>query len=416
MAHDPLGIRDTPDTPARLPPTGVNPPSQTLPEVLAPGFMMVASTQSGVAAIVTHIPSTQVDPHSGLVTDSKTFSISLTPSTTSPPVLSNPTPASAATTASAKPSSVASSGLSTPKLAAVIVVPLVFFVILSAIAIVWYISWRRKRRAAKRRSDHSGLQPRPLLEKSHCVTDASWHHADRASSNPSPSRAKNAHRIVSVPTPTFSSFNFELSRPASVGPIPSSTRKSAQRPIPRNRRSATLSWGAPPPYASATPTAFSSTPLPRLDTPDMHGSPLIQTAQMVHIRPISVQQPRLERSNSRRPIHAAAAGSSSSLVPGNYQPPQHLNATATIQTPEPARFRQGSADSTAESLSFRSSLQGPFSYQPLASPALSAISRLSFDPTLWASETYGSDFAISPIDEQVDNQNEAERIRPHRIV
>ncbi|KAI4190151.1 MAG: hypothetical protein LQ346_004975 [Caloplaca aetnensis] len=415
MAHDLLGIRDTADTPARLPPTGVNPPSQTLPEVLAPGFMMVASTQSGVAAIVTHVPSTQSGLHSGLVTDSKTFTISLMPSTTSPPVSSNPTP-SAATTASATPSPVASSGLSTPKLAAVIVVPLVLLAILSPIAVVWYISWRRKRRAAKRRSDHSSLQPRPLLEKDHGVSDALWHHADPASSSPSPSRPKNAHRIVSVPTPTFSSFNFELSRPASIGPIPSSTRKSAQRPIPRNRRSATLSWGAPPPYASPTHTSFSSTSVPRLDTPDMPGSPLIQTAQMVHIRPISGQQPRLERSNSRRPVHAASARTSSSLLPANYQPPQHLNATTNVQAPEPARFRQGSADSTAESLSFRSSLQQPFSYQPLASPALSAISRLSFDPTLWASETYGSDFAISPIDDPVDNQHEAERIRPHQIV
>ncbi|KAL8918770.1 MAG: hypothetical protein Q9208_007167 [Pyrenodesmia sp. 3 TL-2023] len=377
--------------------------------------MMVASTESGKAAIVTHIPSTHLDPQSSLDVDSKTFTMSLTPSTTSAPVLSNQTPTPTATSSST-PTSIPSSDLSTPKLAAAIVVPLVFFAILSLFAIVWYISRRRKRRAAKRKSDRSSRQARPLLEKYEGVFDTSWQHLDRASSKVPPTKPKNAHRIVSVPTPTFSSFNFELSRPASIGPIPSSSTKPAQRPIPRNRRSATFSWGAPPPYASPTGTTFCSTPVPRLDTPNVPGSPLIGTAQMVHIRPVSGQQPRLERSNSRRSVHGAASRSNSSLMHTDPQQQQHLDAGSTLQPPEPARFRHGSADSTAESLHFRSSLQRPFSYQAPASPTLSAISGLSFDPTLWASETYGSDFAISPIDEQVGNLDEAERIRPHQTV
>lgn len=400
MADGLLGIRDTAESHAR------SVSRQTLPQVIAPGYVVV-STQSGKAAIVTAAPAIYRGPHSNLITDSATsFTIPLAP-TTSPSTSSATTQISSASSIPS-PTPIPLHGFSTAKLAAVIVVPLVLLAILSPIAIVWYISWRRKRRAAKRRSDRSSRQPRPLVEHDDGHSGTSRHRTDRASSRPRPSRPQKANRIVSVPTPTFSSFNFELSRPSSAAPIPSSTPQPGYRPIPRKQRSATFSWGSPPPYASPTHTKISSTPVPRLDTPDLPGSPRIETAQMVHVRPISRQHPQFERSSSRLPLHGPAR-SKISLAPSQCQ---SLQTITILQPPHPARTRQESADSAAESLHFRSSLQRPFSHQPLASPAMSEISGLSFDPTLWASTMYGSDSIISPI----EDQDETDQTRPHQIV
>ena len=410
MANGLLGIRDAPESPSRSPLASVGPPRQTLPDIIAPGLMVV-STMSGKAAIITAAPSLRQGSHASLITDSRTFTIPLLPSTLpTPPSAPTPTQSASATSTPTPPSS---HGLSTPKLAAVIVVPLVLLAILSPVVIVWYISWRRKRRAAKRRSDRSSGLPKPLLEHYHGISGHSQPRTDRASSSLPPSRPRKPHRIVSVPTPTFSSFDFELSRPASVGPFASSSPRPPLRPVPRNRRSATLSWGAPPPYASPTRTAFSSTPAPRLSTPDITGSPLLGTAQMVHIRPISGQQQRMERSKSRLGADSAATRSRVSISPSRYQQQQNSEASMMPQQPDPARTRQGSTDSTAESLHHRSTLTRPFSsFQPPASPALTDISGLSFDPTLWASTTYGRDSMISPIDDQDDR----EQIRPHQMV
>lgn len=405
MADGLLGVRDTVESSARSPAVQAGPPRQTLPLIIAPGYMVI-STQSGKAAIVTAAPSMHRSLQPSIVTDTRIFTTPLTPTTL-------PSSSSASTTTqsanpSSSPSTAPSHGLSTAKLAAVVVVPLVLLAILSPIAIVWYISWRRKRRTVKRQSDRSSHQ-KPLLTQYPGVSVTPQHHLNRASSKPPASRPKNAKRIVSVPTPTFSSFNFELSRPASIH---TSNPQPARRLVPRNRRSATLSWGAPPPYASPTQTFFSSTPVPRLDTPDITGSPLVETAQMVHIRPVSSQPPRLERINSRLPTHGPAAMSATPLTSPGRHPVQNQDVSSMLQPPNAAHTRQGSADSTAESLQFRSSLQRPFSFQPPASPAPSDISGLSFDPTLWASMTYGRDSMISPI----DDQDEAEQTKPHHIV
>ncbi|KAL8714729.1 MAG: hypothetical protein Q9225_006501 [Loekoesia sp. 1 TL-2023] len=410
MADGLLDIRDAVESPSRPPPLQVGPPRQTLPEIIAPGLMVV-STQSGKAAIVTAAPSIHRGSHSSLITDTRTFTIPLLPTTLPSTSSASTQPQSA--TASATPVSTRSQGLSTTRLAAAIVVPLVLLAILSPIIIVWYISWRRKRRAARRRSDRSSGPPRPLLEHYHGVSSTSRSRVPRGSSDVPPSRPKKPHRIVSVPTPTFSSFNLELSRPASDGPVASSSLRPPFRPIPKNRRSATFSWGAPPPYASPTRSAFTSTPIPRLDTPNITGSPLIGTAQMVHIRPISGQHHRPDRSNSRLAVDSVAGRSRTSLAPSHNQQQQNENASPIFRPPESARTRQGSTDSNAESLHHRSTLQRPFSsFQPLASPALTDISGLSFDPTLWASATYGRDSIISPI----DDQDETEQIRPHQLV
>ncbi|KAL8697600.1 MAG: hypothetical protein Q9201_007044 [Fulgogasparrea decipioides] len=391
--------------PSKSPGVDAGPPRQALPQIIAPGVMIV-STQSGKAAVVTVAPVPK-SVHSGLSTDARTFTISTT--------LASPTSASTqfqSSSSSATPVPAAPHKSSAPKLAAVIVVPLVLLAILSPIIIVWYISWRRKRRSAKRRSERLSGQS-PLIDRYHGTPRASRHRNERASSNPAPRRPKKPNRIVSVPTPTFSSFNCELSRPASVGPIRSSNERRVRRPIPKNRHSATFSWGAPPPYTAPTRTASSSSPAPRLDTPDFTGSPLIETAQMVHIRPVSGQPHGWRRSNNHLQIHSADARSNTFLAQWQQQQQQPSpDASSMLQVPDPGRSRQGSGDSTAESLHHRSTLQRPFSFQALASPALTDISGLSFDPTLWASTTYGRDSIISPL----DDQHETEQTRPHQIV
>ncbi|KAI4092502.1 MAG: hypothetical protein L6R37_007560 [Teloschistes peruensis] len=411
MADSPLGIRDLAESPSKSPDLNAGPPRQDLPETVTPGYIVV-STQSGRLAVVTAVPSPRTQGvHSSLLVDTKTFTTSLAPTTTPSPVAASTQPQtpSSSATAPAAPSH----GLSTAKLAAVIVVPLVLLAILSPILIVWYISRRRKRRLSKRHSDRLSGQ-RPLIRQDDWIRGASVRRNEQARSTPAPRKAKRPHRIISVPTPTFSSFNFELSRPASVGPVQSSTLSSTRRPIAKNRRSATFSWGAPPPYASQSGTTTSSTPVPRLDTPDFCGSPLLETAQMVHIRPISGQPQRRMGSSSNLPDQSAAGHSNTSLAPWQHHDPLPNRSSATyLQAPDPNRTRQGSGDSNAESLHHRSTLTRPFSsFQPLASPALTDISGLSFDPTLWASATYGMDSTVSPI----DDQDQTEQARPHQIV
>ncbi|KAL8925381.1 MAG: hypothetical protein Q9172_002261 [Xanthocarpia lactea] len=360
------------------------PQRQALPDfIISPGVMVV-STQSGTKAIFTTAPTHFTGVHSILFTDPQTFTTPLAP-TTFPST--GPVP-SQAVSASSTPSvpSAPSHRLSTGELAAVIVVPLVLLAILSPILTILYINWRRKRRIAKRRSDRS---TKSLIEQYHEAPRTSRHYNKRAAIVPPTRKSRKPYRIVSVPTPTFSSFNFELSRPASVDPT--------HRAIPRDRRSATLSWGAPPPYTSAIREAHCPSPSPRIDTPSVSGSPLVEAAQMVHLRPFSGQRPGLHRSTSRP---STAAEPSTSLARGTM-----------LQPPDTTWTREGSADSAADSLQHRSTLQRPFTFHGLPSPTFSDVSGLSFDPTLWASTTYGRDSIISPI----DDEGETERIRSHRV-
>lgn len=404
MADGLLGLRDVAGPPARLPPVPARPPRQTLPLIQPSGYMVV-STESGKAAVVTAAPSIHREPQPGLIVDSNTFITPPTPTILSS-TLSASTPIQAAS-ASLMPTSTPSRGLSKGKLAAAIVVPVVLLAFLTPIAIVWWISRRRKQRAAKRRSDRSSRQRKPLLDYYGGSSNLSRSCSYRAASRIALSRPKLASRIVSVPPPTSSSFHFELSRPASAGPFSSSSPRSAHRPIPRYPRSATFPWGAPPPYTSPARTAFSSPSVARLDTPDISGLPLRGSAEMVHIRPIGEQ-----RSNSRMTAHGTPVRSRTSSTASYYQAQDNAQASMMLQPPDAARTRQKSVDSTAESLHFRSSLQRPFSFQPLASPALSDISGFSFDPTLWASTTYGCDFIVSPI----EDEDEERQVRPHGMI
>ncbi|KAL8964058.1 MAG: hypothetical protein Q9183_004738 [Haloplaca sp. 2 TL-2023] len=402
MVDGQVDIGDAAGPPPNSPTAAAASLGQEVTYIIAPGYMVV-STRSGQEAIVTATPPSG---YTGPLTNTfmlPTAAIEL-PSISPAPVQSS----------TASPSSIPtvtpSGGLSTAELAAAIVVPLVLLAILSPIIIVWCLGRRRRRRASKRTSGQKSL-----IEGHHGTQGTSRHRTDRLSSKPPQSRPKKPHRIVPLPTPTFSSFNFGFSRPASAGPLASPRQWSTKRPVALNRRSATFSWGAPPPYASPTRTNFSSTPIPRLNTPEFLGSPLLETAQMVHIRPVSGQQHRLTGSNTNSSSQGAAPRSHMSLPlsrPFSHDYHRDRTPSTMLQPPEAGRTRQGSAESTAESLHHRSTLQRPFSFQGLPSPTFSDVSGISFDPTLWASTTYGGDASISPIEED----ESSEQLRPHHIV
>ncbi|KAL8858117.1 MAG: hypothetical protein Q9178_005294 [Gyalolechia marmorata] len=393
-AGSPGADRGPPPGVDRGPPPGVErgPQRQALPDfIISPGVMVV-STQSGTKAIFTTAPTHFTGVHSILSTDPQTFTTPLTPTTlpSTGPVSSQVGSASSTPSVPSAPSR----PLSTGELVAVIVVPLVLLAILSPILTILYINWRRKRRNANRRSDRS---TKSLIEQYHEAPRTSRHYKKRAVTITPPRKSRKPYRIISVPTPTFSSFNFELSRPASVDPPQIVNEQPTNRAIPRDRRSATLSWGAPPPYTSPIREAHCPSPSPRIITPSVSGSPLIEAAQMVHLRPFSGQRPGLHGSTSRP---STAAEPSTSLARGTM-----------FQPPDTTWTRQGSADSAADSLQHRSTLQRPFTFHGLPSPTFSDVSGLSFDPTLWASTTYGRDSVISPI----DDEDETERRRPHRV-
>ncbi|KAL8841276.1 MAG: hypothetical protein Q9205_007002 [Flavoplaca limonia] len=391
--------------PAQSPGVDAGPRRQILPDLIISPGVMVISSESGTKAIVTAAPTHFTGVHTVLSTDPQPFTHPLpppTPPSTTPAPIQGP-PASSTPSVQAPPSH----QLSDAKLAAVIVVPLVLLVVLTPIIIIYYINWRRKRRLAKRRSDRSSL-----IEHYHGVPRTSRHHTKRAISNPPPSKSRKRHRIVSVPTPTFSSFNFEFSRPASVDPLRCPNGQTTSRAVPRGRRSATLSWGAPPPYTSptrdtyfSTPTPRLPTPLPRLDTPSFTSSPFLETAEMVHLPPISAQQPRLHRSSSRR----SNTAQTSTTMTQSYYPPQQARSTM-LQPAGTGWKRHGSTDSTAESLHHRSTLQRPFSFHGLPSPTFSDVSGFSFDPYLMYPD--GNDSAVSPI----EDEGETEQAKPHQVV
>ena len=400
---------------SRLPDDVAGSPVQPLPDIPAPGYMLV-STLSGKQAIVTATPSLQKSKSGGIVTDVRTFGGFTLPTAT--PIAALPTPAPPPASSSAASSPAPQHGLSTPKLAAAIVVPLVLLAILSPVVIVWYLSYRRKRRNLKRPSGHSSEST--LIKHYHGHPRPSPRHQNSPPSTEQRKKPKRPHRIVSVPTPTFSSFNFELSRPASVGPTatapsnPHFNNNNHSRRIPRNRRSATLSWGSPPPYASPTRRTLTS-PIPRLDTPDMPHSPFLETAQMVHLQPIGVgsSQQSLPYSNHSPNARHPATVSTTTIANTNPFTTSPQNQTS-LHPPPHALTRHSSTDSNPESLHHRSTLTRPFSLQPSSSPALSDISGLSFDATGWASAIYGRDSVVSPFFD--DEGGEGTGVRPHQVV
>ncbi|KAI4213875.1 MAG: hypothetical protein LQ351_003570 [Letrouitia transgressa] len=365
---------------------GINTPRDVFPAFGAPKILLL-TTKSGIESYVTGAPllpqvfqidtpqTTQARTHTSTSTLSMVQQVMQT-----------------STLSSAPPSApVQHNRLTSGKLAAVIVVPLIVMAIASPILIVWLLSWRRRRRSQRRRTTRRSCSDPPLMQYHKQQHSSSRHHGSNRSSKRS--------RAVPRPSPTYSSFNFGLPRADSLR-----ATKVGRRPLPdgpRSQHSLVCPWDAeaPPPYTITTQviaqpapqTTRSQSPIPRIDTPIFPDSPLLETAQMVHIRPISNQSP------SRN----------------NQQPRRHQSDT--LQPPDTygnIRTRQDSSESEF-SVHNRATLRQPFS--PMASPTFSDVSGLSFDPTLWASVMYGRDSIISPIDADDQDANK-ERTSPRQIV
>ena len=371
------------------------------PALVAANVLLLV-TRSG-SEVVTSTPAllagSPPDVKTDVAADSSTPTVTSTPSTSQ---LRNHSQSSQLSTLSSTSSSapVEHNRLTNGKLAAVIVVPLILMALGSPILIVWFLSWRRRRRREQwRRNRRSHLEPPPTE-----------HHKNRRSSfrYKSSNKASRRARGGPRPSPTYSSFNFGLSRVGSLR-----TMKSGQRQFPsglQSRHSLVCPWDteAPPPYTSTqvptqpgiatTPvvTRFSST-APRLDTPSFPDFPLLETAQMVHIRPIS-SPPATRSTSAIRNRQRSQQGRSNML-----QPPDVYGDVRT---------RQSSIESDF-SVHNRATLRQPFS--PLHSPAFSDVSGLSFDPTLWASVMYGRDSIVSPLDAEDQNMHSGQ-IRPHQMV
>ncbi|KAL9608616.1 MAG: hypothetical protein Q9167_006559 [Letrouitia subvulpina] len=387
MADGLLQIRQADVPISTMTEDGINAPRDILPAIEAPGIILL-TTKSGTESLVTGAPLVPQIFQPDIVTDRTTLARTYT----STPTLSMVQQVMQTSTSSSAPSSapVQHNRLTSGKLAAVIVVPLIVMAIASPILIVWLLSWRRRRRSQRRRASRRSRSDPPLMQY-HKQCSSSRHH----SSN----RASKRSRAVPRPSPTYSSFNFGLPRVNSLR-----ATKVGHRPLPdgpRSQHSLVCPWDAeaPPPYTTTTQvTAYptpqitrSQSPIPRIDTPIFPDSPLLETAQMVHIRPISHPSP-----------------------PRNNQQPRR-HQSDTLQPPDTygnVRTRQGSSESEL-SVHNRATLRQPFS--PMASPTFSDVSGLSFDPTLWASVIYGRDSVISPIDWE-DQDASKERTSPHQIV
>ncbi|KAL9038316.1 MAG: hypothetical protein Q9214_005327 [Letrouitia sp. 1 TL-2023] len=385
MADGLLQIRQADIPISTMTEDGIDAPRDMLPAIVPRGIIL-PTTKSGFESYVTLLPQV-IQPD--VVTDKTTHARTHTSTST----LSMVQQVMQTSTSSSAPSSapVQHNRLTSGKLAAVIVVPLIVMAIASPILIVWLLSWRRRRRSQRRRTSRRGCSDPPLMQYHKQQHSSSRHH----SSN----RASKRSRAVPRPSPTYSSFNFGLPRVDSMR-----ATKVGRRPLPdgpRSQHSLVCPWDAeaPPPYTTTThiiahptpQTTRSQSPIPRIDTPIFPDSPLLETAQIVHIRPISHQSP----------------------LRNNQQPRRHQSDT--LQPPDTygnIHTRQDSSESEF-SVHNRATLRQPFS--PMASPTFSDVSGLSFDPTLWASVIYGRDSIISPID--VDDQDASkERTSPHQIV
>lgn len=428
----------------------------------------VVSAASGVAKDSTVSGSSKSDSNShasqlGSITTDTTPINSATQATSTPTANATPIQASQAnSTPTLDPAP--QHGLSTSKLTAIIVVPIIFVAIVSPILIVWFASWRRKNQLLKGHHRRRTLHESKLLELQKSSPSVSSHGEEqnarsRANTHPrdstqarnptqvgnsiqtrnsaqprnsahvrsstqtrfpvqpttspppktssllrpstqprSPaqSRTSNPPRNFAPPRsstpldPSFNNFNFDLpprtsSRPLS--PQPSVSPLSTRRSLPRI-------WSPPPAYTSRPMTLASPEFPPRIETP-----------QLPHTPPLA---PQGSFAPQRTTISSPA-------------PTSNLFADPNLHAPSTSPSRPLSEGNL--SVHNGANLRSPFS--GLDSPAISDISGLSFDHSLWIATqgpgAGGSGFLagargeefVSPLGE---GEGEGERVEARHIV
>lgn len=325
-------------------------------------------------------------------------------------------------------------GLSTSKLTAVIVVPIIFVAIVSPILIVWFISWRRRTQLLKGHRHRRTLHESKLLELQNSLSSVSSQGEERnarprssahlreaaqpgifpqprippqtrnsaqsrssalarsstqipihpnASAQPRPSShlrppshprpLNSAPPHTSTPLdPSFNGFNFDLPRNASARPLsppqPSVSPLSTRRSLPRIR-------SPPPAYTSRPMTLASPEFPPRIETPVLLRTPLVRPLRN-SARRQSSQPPHII---SATPHIRSTSSAFADHDPEPARPPPQPNTDSFSNNPSPAPH---TTTATTTTTTTAANLRSPFS-SGLDSPAISDISGLSFDHSLW---------------------------------
>ena len=185
-------------------------------------------------------------------------------------------------------------GLSNSKLTAVIVVPIILLAILSPILIVWFLSWRRRRRhwCYNRRSirkdvklerekerekekDTVGFPPQARQPRSSPPKrgTASLPPPSRRPFTTTPDKRESTQQLRTsrIPNHSLSGFDFDFSRRATMF-----SARSTQPTIrdPSVRQSSAYTWILPPPSASRPMTLAQPYIPPRVQTPILPECPL----------------------------------------------------------------------------------------------------------------------------------------------
>lgn len=318
-----------------------------------------------------------------------------------------------------RPVTTSSQGLSTSTLIISIVIPLVLIAILVPLIVLLCLTCRQKRRKQNRSSHQSQARIRSPVRQKDILA-----HRPRGKYGPS---------IMMRRPNSFSGFDFNFSRPRTmfdrisirspmaVTPMNASrstTLASVQerreppampamprRPalkllskyasqderVPTGRWDSPCSSPAPPPYAPIRPVTLAHPYIPpRLETPQLPDTPRSLSPRLQVATPIEIQR----LSGPYAPI---------SQVLRQSQQSRRSPARSPLQrhTPSPLSEHAEAAPTSAN-------LQAPF--QPSASPALSDVSGLSFDPSMWIA-AYERDSVVNLVDPE-----HASRIDPHQLV
>lgn len=312
----------------------------------------------------------------------------------SPPATTQPTPRVAAaekseSTAAASPGD----GLSDRKLTAVIVVPIVLLAILSPILIVWFLSWRwrRRYRSHNRRSvpknekfekenekERNPVGPPPQARQlrssppKRCT--ASLPPPPRRPFTTTPDQRRNTQQLRTsrIPNHSLSGFNFDFSRRATMF-----SARSTQPTIKDSnlRPSSTYTFILPPPSASRPMTLAQPYIPPRIPSPNLPKSPIhLDQISDINLEILSQQTPEaLPHPNRYGEVHTRVS-SSYSLSAENLSVHNGSNLQAPFSQPHPDAVFEISGLSFDHALWFATQ-------QPQCDPdAVSEVSALEPEP------------------------------------
>lgn len=306
------------------------------------------------------------------------------------------------------------------QLTAVILVPVVILAMLSPILMIWFLGYRRRRKAFKDlyQSPQKIKCPANSQNPSICsyqnvkfqpqTSQPTQSTLDLVTQSRPPTRRPrkaNQLRTSHIQNRSLSGFHFGFSRRATMFTFCSIQAPSMRRP-------GTVIWDTPPPYTSPPlALAYPFIPSP-LQPSQLHESPLpIEGA----ISPISPTDPIPVPPTYNPFAHPQTYGRESTGSPRSPSIPRHT----ALSTPS----NHGSLSTSNLSTHNAANLQRPFS-QP-ATVAISDISGLSYDQSLWSTtqqaQGAGREKQEDRGDDTISESSALEHypghsVRPHQMV